>query len=96
MDGRDKPGHDGGNGVGSAFSPNMNASRTTFSESVQHPTLKLVSGVAENPRPKGSVGMLKALLATALLLGVVISLALPAPAPRGGNLTVLRPGVAAR
>jgi len=39
--------------------------------------------------------MVKALLATALLLGVVISLALPAPAPRGSDLPVLRPGVAA-
>ncbi len=39
--------------------------------------------------------MVRALLAIALLLGVVISLALPAPAPRESNLTVLRPGVAA-
>ena len=38
--------------------------------------------------------MVKALLAIALLLGVLISLALPAPAPRGGDLAVLKPGAA--
>ena len=38
---------------------------------------------------------IRALLVMALLLGVLISLALPAPAPRQHDLAVRRPGAAA-
>ena len=72
----------------------MNLSRTRFSESVQTSTLKLVSDVAGWPRPKGSVMTIRLLLAMALLLGVLISLALPAPAPRKDDFAVLRAGAA--
>lgn len=73
----------------------MNASRTLFSESVQLCTLKLESDAAEWPRPEGSAMTIRTLLVVAGLLGVLISLVLPAPAPRPGGLAVLRAGAAA-
>ena len=39
---------------------------------------------------------IRALLAVAFLLGVLISLALPAPAPRKDGLAYLRPGATAQ
>jgi hypothetical protein len=72
----------------------MKSDRTSFSESGQHRTVKLVDD-ARNGRGNGSGIMVRALLAIALLLGVAISLALPAPAPRGGNLTFIRAGAPA-
>ncbi len=40
--------------------------------------------------------MIRSLLTIAFLLGVLISLVLPAPAPRGGDVAYLRAGAAAR
>ena len=49
-----------------------------------------------NNRVNGSGTMVRSLLALALLLGVLISLALPAPAPRSGSVAYLKAGAPAR